>query len=214
MKNGRGFGLVSVIITAGILAVLVAGGIGVYGYLNGLRSVSVGYETSLNAQYLDNQNYLSAYVSGFYEMLGIANLKSEKMDKILLDAVKGRYGEKGFSSQGAFFAAVVEAYPDIKGLDVYDKIMDYVSAKREGYRAIQSKLLDMLRSYDKWREDGLVQSRIIESVLGIPSDRLEARIGESVKRGKDAREQMYVIVLADQAADAYKSGRMAPLQVK
>lgn len=198
-----------------VLTLLVVSGVGFYGWVNGLRSTSVGYETGLNAQYLDNQNYLSAYISGFYEQLGVANLKSEKMDKILLDAVKGRYGEKGFSSQGAFFSAVAEAYPDIKGLNIYDKIVDYVSAKREGYRAIQSKLLDVLRSYDYWRQDGIIQSWVVASfLLGVPTERLEVRLDGKVSRGKEAREQMYVIVLADQATDAYKSGRMAPLKAQ
>ena len=205
---------VGIIVTAAVLILFVLTGAGLYGWVNGLRSTSVGYETGLNAQYLDNQNYLSAYISGFYEQLGVANLKSEKMDKILMDAVKGRYGEKGFSSQGAFFSAVAEAYPDIKGLNIYDKIVDYVSAKREGYRAIQSKLLDVLRSYDYWRQDGIIQSWVVETWLGVPTGRLEARLDGKVSRGKEAREQMYVIVLADQAADAYKSGRMAPLKAQ
>lgn len=213
MKD-KGFVLVGIIIALVVLGVVVGGALGLYGWVNGLRSVSVSYETSLNAQYLDNQNFLSAYVSGFYEQLGVANLKSEKMDRILLDAVKGRYGEKGFSSQGAFFSAVMEAYPDIKGLNIYDKIADYISSKREGYRAIQSKLLDMLRSYDNWRQDGYIQCWVTAGFIGIPSERLEARLDGKIKHGKEARDQMYVIVLADQAADAYKSGRMAPLQVK
>lgn len=185
-----------------------------YMFLNGLRSTSVNLETQLNAQYLANQNYLSAYISGFYEQTGLANLKSEKMDTILMDAAKGKFGENGFSSNGSFISAIKEAYPDLAGLNVYDKIVDYVASKREGYRAIQEKLLDMLRGYDLWREDGYIQSEIIANILKIPSQRLEARIGSNVVRGAEAREKMYLIVLAKEAVAAYETGTMEPLKAK
>lgn len=197
-----------------IIVALVVSTLSIYGYINGLRSEKLGHETQLNAQYLANQNYLSAYVSGFYEQVGVANLKSEKMDKILTDAVKGRYDQEGgaLPNKNALFSAIAEAYPDLAGLNIYDKIMDYISSRREGYRAIQDKLLDMLRSYDFWRQDGLIQSFIIKAVLDVPSDALEARIGSDVARGNAARDRMYIIVLTEQAKDAYSKGIMAPLQ--
>jgi hypothetical protein len=185
-----------------------------YGYTNKLRTQNIGFETTLSAQYLSNQNYLSEYVSGFYETLGVANLKSDKMDKILTDAVKGRYGEKGFSSDGAFFSAIKEAYPDISGLNVYDKIIEYVKSRRAGYRDIQDKLLDMLATYDRWRKEGWVQSYIVANVIGAPTEDLKARIGTEITIGKAALDKMYQIVLTEQAVNAYSTGKMAPLQVK
>lgn len=197
-----------------VLLIILSTAVIFYGYTNTLRSESISHETGLNAQYLSCQNFLSEYISGFYEMLGVSNLKSEKLEKILVEAVKGRYGEKGFSSDGALFSAIAEAYPDVQGLNAYDKIMDYTRAKREGYRAIQDKLLDMLRSYDAWRQDGWVQSRVVSNLIGIPSSRLEARIGSKVTRGAEARDQMFVIVLTEQATDAYSTGKMKPLSAK
>jgi hypothetical protein len=214
MKKDAGSTKVILVVLAAFFGAIIFAGLGIYGYINGIRTEGIDYETRLNAQYLDNQNILSEFISGFYEQLGLANLKSEKMDKIITDAVVGRYGEKGFSSGGAFIAAIKEAYPDTAGLNIYDKIVDYVKAKREGYRATQSKLLDMLRAYDKWRNDGIVQSWIVKNFLGIPSDRLEARIGTKISRGTEARDQMYLIVLAEQATTAYETGKMAPLTVK
>lgn len=194
-----------------VLAVLGLSVLGVYGYVNGLRSESVRQETGLNTQYLSNQNYLSTFISGFYEQVGVADRKSERLETILTEAIKGRYDEGGFSADGAFFAAVVEAYPQLGDVQIYDKIVDYVASQREGYRNIQDKLLDMLRTYDAWRQDGLIQSRIIAGILGVPTERLEARIGEDVVRGTDARERMYRIVLASQAREAYETGTMEPL---
>lgn len=214
MKNQKGSAKIVLIVLGVIFGLFLLATISVYSYLNGLRSVSVQKENQLNAQYLDNQNRLSEYVSGFYEQLGLANLKSEKMDQIISNAVSGRYGDDGFSSDGAFFAAVKEAYPDLAGLDIYDKIADYVKAKRAEFRGVQSKLLDMINSYDAWRQDGMTQSWVIKNILNIPSNRLVAQIGDIEYYGEEALRQMKKIVLAGQAVEAFKSGVMAPLSVK
>ena len=197
-----------------VLAAIIGSGLVFYGYINGLRSESVKREAQLSAQYQSNQNYLSTYISGFYEQIGVANLKSEKMDQILSDAVKGRYEKSGgFSQGGGFFSAILEAYPNLAGLNIFDKIVEYISGQRAGYRDIQDKLLDMLRSYYTWRQDGFVQSFIVSSVIGVPTDRLEARLSDGALHGAAARDKMYQIVLASQAQEAYKTGTMDPLAV-
>jgi len=136
------------------------------------------------------------------------------MDQIITNAVTGRYGKDGFSADGAFFSAIKEAYPDLAGLNIYDKIVDYVKAKREEYRAHQSKLLDMLKTYDNWRAEGIIRHMIIKGTLGIPTDRLVARVGDQALKGNAAREKMYQIVLTDKVVDAYKTSHMAPLTVE
>ncbi len=211
----KSLGPVAVVLV--ILGVLVVGSlavvVGLYGYANSLRSESVVRENQLSAQYLSNQNYLSTYISTFYEELGVANLKSDKMDQILSDSVKGRYEDGGFSASSPFFAAVSEAYPDISGLNIYDKIVDHIKSGREGYRAIQDKLLDMIRSYNNWRQDGYIQSLIIKDFIHVPSERLEARIGTNVYRGNEALEKMQQIVTASAAQKAYETGTLDPLAV-
>lgn len=209
-RNQSGNALVAALVVAGVL---VAGGVWFYTYLNGLRTQSVRQENALNAQYLSNQNYLSAFISGFYEQVSVADRKSEKLERILVDAVKGRYEDDGFTADGAFFAAVFEAYPELGDLNVYDQIVSYVKSQREGYRNMQDKLLDMLRTYDSWRQDGIVQSRVVATMLGIPSQRLKASIGKDVVYGEDAYERMLTIVLASQAQEAYETGTMEPMEL-
>lgn len=207
-RSIRGTVSVGVIVALGIAAGLLVGGLSLYGYANTTRNEAVTREIQLSTQYLSNQNYLSTYISTFYEQVGIANLKSEKMDQILLDAVKGRYGKDGIQS-GPLMVAIAEAYPDIKSLDVYDKIMTTISSGREGYRAIQDKLLDQLRSYDTWRTQGILRSWALGNFF--PSKSLKARIGDTELTGADALKKMYQIVLASQARDAYEKGTMEPL---
>lgn len=204
------FLLLSAIVLGGLLAV----GIGFYAKINTLRNEGIPIESGLNAQYLDNQNQLSAYISEFYETVGVANLKSDKMDTILVDAMKGRY-EGNSSAQvgrGQLFSSIKEAYPNLD-LSIYDRIIDLIHAGREHYKQAQSKLLDMLRSYDNWRSTGIVQSWIIKNILGFPSERLEARIGTQVTRGAAARDQMYLIVTTADTQKAYQTGTMDPLQI-
>jgi hypothetical protein len=205
----------SLIIGGVILGAFLVLAFSLYSYVNSTRSAGITHETGLNAQYLDNQNELSSFKSSFYEQIGVANLKSDKLDKILEDAVKGRYeGKMEPGTGGAMFSAITEAYPNLQGqLDLYDRIVDFVRAGREAYKQKQSKLLDQLRAYDKWRQDGIVRSFIVRNVLGIPSDALEARIGTTVARGQAARDQMYVIVLTSDTKKAYETGVDEPMKV-
>ncbi len=186
--------------------------VSIYSTFNTIQQEGVDQETALTAQYLDNQNELSAYVSGFYEQIGIANLKSDKMDQILLDAVKGRYDGKTSAQpgQGQLFSAIKEAYPDLNGLNIYDKIVDYVRAGRESYKQKQSKLLDMLRAYDRWRQSGIIHSKLVV-LTGFPSHALRAQIGVNATFGEQALSQMYVIVLTSDAIKAYQTGVQDPL---
>jgi hypothetical protein len=197
-----------------IVAVILFSTIGAFSYVNSIRNEGVGYESQLNAQYLSNQNYLSSYISGFYEQTGLVKYKSEKLDQILSDYAKGRSGGSDKEDRGNFINAVHEAAPDLSGLNIADKMLAYVSSGRAGYRDKQDQLLDLLRSYDKWRNTGIFQSMIIKNVLNYPSDNLEARIGTTVVRGSSARDKMYEIVLAPQAKTAYQSGEMTPLSIK
>ena len=201
------------IITVAVLAALVIGVISVFNFASNLQQSGVAQETALNAQYLANQNELSTYISKFYETIGVANLKSDKMDQIITDAVKGRY--QGNSSaqpgRGQLFSAISEAYPNAD-LSIYDRIIDQINSGREAYKAKQDKLVDMLRGYDQWRKSGLIQPIIIRTI-GFPSDALEARIGTDVKRGSAAEEQMWLIVTTTSTSQAYQTGHQDPLQV-
>jgi hypothetical protein len=210
LHSNRGGFTVAALVALLVGGGLVVGGLGLYGYANSTRNEAVTREIQLSAQYLSNQNYLSSYISTFYEQVGIANLKSQKMDEILIDAAKGRYGENGIEG-GSLMVAIAEAYPDLKSLDIYDKIMTTVSSGREGYRAIQDKLLDQLRAYDTWRAQGILRSWALGSFF--PSSNLKARIGDTELVGGEALKKMYQIVLASQAKDAYEKGTMDPLTV-
>lgn len=200
-----------------IVGVLILVVLFLYGKFNGIHREGIDRETALTAQYLDNQNELSSFIATFYEQLGIADRKSEQLDRILEDAVKGRYDDTGLSAatpneSNDLISAIVEAYPDLSGLDTYDTIMDTISSGRDAYKQKQTKLLDMLRSYDRWRKQDIIGSVLI-SIAGHPSSSLRAQVGERIDTGQDALDRMYQIVLTTQAAQAYETGTLDPLEI-
>lgn len=206
----------SYIIIGVIAVVLIIATMSLYGTFNSVQKGSVQRESRLSAQYLDNQNELSTYIVKVKEQLQIANLKTDKLDKVLSDAIQGRYGEassaKPFGQGNAMFSAMVEAYPQLGNLDIYDKIADTISAGREAFKNKQSALLDQLREYDTWRNSGIVHSWLT-GLAGVPSSHLVARIGNQSVTGAAAERQMYQIVTTADASQAFKSGEQAPLDL-
>lgn len=209
------------IIFAVIAVALLAAGFGFYNKVNSLNTASVEYETGLNQHYQSDQLELDTYVKTIKESVGIANVKSDKLDQILRDAVSGRYGDTRDSLDGprngqggTFMSAIVEAYPDIKGqLDVYDRIVDKVFSGREAFKKKQDSLLADIREYDAWRNTGLIQSFIIKKVVGSPTDLLEARVGTSVKRGQAALDQMKLVVTSGATNDAFNTGKDEAIEI-
>lgn len=203
----------ALVVAVGLFFMAVGG----YAKMNGIRGQGVDRETALTAQYLSNQNELSTFISTFYEQVGIADRSTEQLNTVLTDAVKGRYDDTGLQAglpgQGnALISAMIEAYPDLTGLtDQYGVILDTISAGREAYKNDQDRLLDMLRSYDAWRNRGIISSVLI-NLSGFPSGNLRARVGETSVTGQAALDKMYQIVLTSKAVDAYETGELDPLE--
>jgi hypothetical protein len=175
----------------------------------------VGSETRLSALYKGNQIELDTYVKEIMESTGIANVKSDKLRLVLRGAVSGRYGDdkQDFAGVkqgqgGAFFSAISEAYPDIKGqFDLYDRIVERVFAGREAFKQKQIYLLDQIREYKRWLNDGLIQSRLIKALIGAPSDLLVANMGKGHNLyGRDALVQMELVVTSKATNNAFETG--------
>lgn len=213
-RNEHGALGIGAIIGISACSILLVSVVSLYKYAADIRTEAVQREITLSTQYLSNQNYLSTYISGFYEQLGLVKYKTDKFDQILTDYVKGRNSwNSGQSGQAGFLYAVAEAVPNLEGLNIVDRLMDYVQAQREGYRNIQDKLLDQLRAYDSWRQEGLFRVWVLGNFF--PSKQLVARVGgRAIAEGPAAREKMYQIVLTAEATKSYETGTMAPLQVK
>lgn len=211
-KLTAGSGLVKAAIVGGVLLI---GVIILFNVFNGVQKTMVDKESRLSAKYSDNQNVLSNYRATIKEAMGVAQTSTEAQNRVLEDAIKGRYtlGSTASPQGGSAFSAILEAYPNLdKVAFPYEKVQTAIFAGREAFKNQQTALLDLLRDYDKWRNSGFVH-KIIVSIVGAPSGNLEARIGTDVKTGKEALTQMKLIVLTDDAKDAFDSGTDMPLDL-
>jgi uncharacterized protein YeeX (DUF496 family) len=134
------------------------------------------------------------------------------LNRIIEDAVKGRYEGEGQqpgqgTGQGALFSAIVEAYPQLD-LSIYDRIVDYIQGKREAYKNVQNKLLDMIQDYENYLADSVFRQAFLSN---FPSNRLEARVGKTTYKGAAALDKMKEIVLTAEATKAYEEGEEEPL---
>jgi len=196
---------------AGLVIVALIAGFSIYGFFNKINSEGVQKETALVAQYKDNQNELSAYVLKFKEALGIADRQTDKLDQVLTDAVKGRYdGNMDPGTGGSMFSAITEAYPDLtQTTKSYEKVQDLVVSGRDAFKNKQTKLLDMIRDYDTWRNTGLIRSGFIEDRF--PSDSLTVTDNGESYRGEEALERMRNIILTQDTVETYEKGTQEPL---
>lgn len=201
-------------ILAAVVVALLVIVFSIVGTFSSVKNEGIDRETALSAQYRANQVELSKFVSGFYEILGVADRKSEKVEEILIGAVTGRYVGDTTANPGGgeLFSAITEAYPDLSQLDVYDRVVDYIASNRQTFADQQEKLSDMLGRYDAFLNKGLVRPMVV-GALGFPRETLKAQSGEQLLTGEAALTQMQRMVLTDAAVDAYESGTMDPLTV-
>jgi hypothetical protein len=203
------------VIIGGLIAlVLVIGLVSLVGTYTSVRNEGRRQELALTKQFKDTQVQYGQFRTSIYDQLSIAREKRDAMDKILVDAVTGRYDKKGANNEvdrTAVFSAIKEAYPNLDGLDIYDKIIVQVQAGREAFARNQEQLQDMIRSYDQWRTTGSLLHPWFVEKLGFPSPLLEARVGPNVYRGVDAYDKMSRIIVGSDTSQIFDSGTDKPL---
>ncbi|CAN5520108.1 hypothetical protein BH10CYA1_BH10CYA1_31680 [soil metagenome] len=146
MKLGKIIGL-------GAVALVVAIGIWGFFYYQGVMNEGLRQEKQIVSLNNSNTIELNQYVASLKEQVGIANVKSNALDKILKDALSARYNPAQMAdpnSKGSFYSAMHEAYPNID-VSVYDQIIVFVKQKREGYAVLQKGMQKLLEEFDVWR---------------------------------------------------------------
>lgn len=193
-----------------VTALVVVGGLvlaslGLLRYYHSVQRQGAALEKKLNILYESNQIQLNSYIDKFYNIAGMASLKSDRMDEILIDACKGRYDGKTSAKPGPgqLFSAIAEVYPPLDR-ELYEKIFESVSQGRWAYKHKQSKLAGLLYQYDQWCKTKDIPQKWM--VGGFPSQTLETRVGSETIRGAEARLQMYLIVTTNPERDASKGG--------
>lgn len=193
----------------GILVVLLSS----LQYRAGLRDEAIqNHETQISRQYEANRIKLSQIKTTFYSSLDVANLKSDKMNEIIENAVTGRYTPDSSArpgSQDALFSAIHEAYPDInEAMAIYDKLVDFLMTERKEFAQEQKKLQDMFGAYDRFTEkQGFLGLRtVFVGWAGIPTDALKCEKDGVIIRGQAAYDHMSKAVISSETEDTFNTG--------
>ncbi len=205
-----------VIIGLIVAAVLLFGTISVIGTYTSVRNEGRTQELSMNAQWKNTQTRYGQFRMGMADKLAIAREKRDAINKILVDAVSGRYdkqGQPGTVNQDAVFSAIKEAYPDLKGLNIFDQLIVDIQAGREAFAKDQETMADMVRSYNSWRETGSFLHPTFVKWAGFPSDVLEARVGDKVYHGQAALDKMNTVIVGQGTSEIFDTGNDKPLVV-
>lgn len=203
-----------VIIGLIVAAVLLFGTVSTIGTYTSVRNEGRSQELSMTAHWKNTQARYGQFRMGMADKLAIAREKRDAINKILVDAVSGRYdkqGQPGTVDQQAIFSAIVEKYPDLKGLDIFDQLITDIQAGREAFAKDQETMADMVRSYNSWRTTGSFLHPTFVDWAGFPSDVLEARVGDKLYKGQEALDKMSTVIMGQGTGEIFDTGNDKPL---
>lgn len=200
-------GVVAVVAIA-IVGVLLLGGLSLYGYAASIRNQALAWETDLNKVVRIEVSERATYENSILEQTGLADLKSDKMNSIIRGAIEGRYGDN--PSQGtALLQVVKEAYPDTKGLDIYDRILPAIAAGREAIRNKQNLRIEKAQAFDYWRKEGIFRAWILSGIY--PSRDLTFKIGDKTYYAAEALEKMAEPISTGAVNKSFETGLEGPV---
>ncbi|MBC7999065.1 MAG: hypothetical protein IAF58_14040 [Leptolyngbya sp.] len=200
-------------IIIGIIAAFVIGlGAWAINTYTTVRNEGTRTELAVTAKYKAMQSSYGQDRLAFTDQIGIAREKRDALDKILTDAVSGRYNKPGSPQvdNGKFFSAITEAYPDLKGLDIYDKILDFVGKMRNKFAQDQAQISELIKDYNTWRQTGSFLHPTFVKWAGFPSDALELVVGDKVYRGQEALDKMARPIVGNDTNVIFDSGEDQP----
>lgn len=186
-----------------------------FSWINGMQRAAVQRETTLSRSYESLKSELDAFLSKAREQAGVTKAQSATFDKIMLDAVQGRYvGEEGQptgaqpGTGGSLFSAIAEAYPNLDTLNSsYTRILDTISEGRSAFNNGQQKLQDQVREYDQWHKSGIIHSWAVATFIGVPTDDL-AVVNKERKTGQAAYDVISQAIKSNLTAEAFDSGQL------
>lgn len=199
---------IAAIAIAGLIIGLVLG----YVVPNNVTSAGNKLEAGLNSQYTANQTSLSNCEVQTQQSVQVVKGQTDAIDRIITDAVKGRYSAGANSPQvdnGKFFSAIAEAYPNVNNVaNTFSNLLAIVNGCRKDYQTLQVKMASMLGQFAKWRT-GSWTTRTFGGG-DFPNKNLIARLGDSKIVGQAAEDEMWKVVLTGSTLKEYQSHTLDP----
>lgn len=129
----------------GFFGILIAGGVGVGGYLYSTYDGAVDLETQVKYQYEDLQNVKSNYTLKIQEMVQVNDIYKDDLKEIVESTFQGRYGKDGSK---AMMQWIQERNIDLDP-QLYRNLQITMDAGRTEFQNKQTRLLDTKRMYEK-----------------------------------------------------------------
>lgn len=163
-------------------------------------------EIALTSKYSSIQAAYGQWRLGVTDSLNISREKRDAMDKILQNAIAGRYNKGGAQpDKGTLLSVIKEAYPDLNGLNVYDQLMGYVKQGRDRFGRDQEAMQKQIADYNTWRKTGSLLHPWFASFL-FPGDNLVARVGDKKYTGAEALEKMSTVLVGADTTKIFDTG--------
>jgi len=162
-------------------------------------------ESELSSDYADGANYLSNCVNKTKQAANVANAQTAALDKILQDAVAGRYGTGAEINDKALLGAIVEAYPDLSGLsNTFQDVLATITGCQDDFRDKQSDIQDGVRKFNSWRTG----SWTVRTFGGgsFPNDNLYIAIGDEELTGQEALNKIRKPIVDSGVLQDYSDG--------
>jgi hypothetical protein len=213
-SDGDAFKVWSVIFGVASIAISILSVMAIFWGCNQIKTEGVAYETNLNAQYVQDENVLSTYVTSFSEQLGVANLQSRQIRSIITQAVASQANLHDLIAPGSspLFLAVSQAYPNVT-LSQYNELIKFVQAGRQSFQENQANLAKQLTAYDNWQHTGFLFQPALVHLFGFPTSLLRVDVDGKTLTGAAAEAKMWKIVKDPATEAAFYSGRQTAITV-
>ena len=172
------------------LVVLIA-----FGFVScavGVNNDCIRQESSLDAQYAQNQNNYANYFNKLKETAQVPAMYAKDLQKLYDGAMHGRYGEGGSK---AVFQWLQEKNPELDA-GLYRQIQQVIESGRNSFEADQKTLLDKRRVYVNTL--GEFPSGMMAHMMGFPRVDLKK----------------YDPVINEQTEAAFKTKKAGPINLQ
>jgi hypothetical protein len=166
-------------------------------------------QQDLIADYNGTTNVLSDCLVKTKQSVGAVNSQGGQLDKIITDAVRGRYtlDTTAKPGSGSLFSAIHENYPDLNGLSkTYSDVLVIMNGCRTNFRDSQSKLQADVSRFVAW-STGSFKTRHFGG-KGYPNGDLEIAVNGKSVTGKAALHQMRQLVVVQDAQNGRDTGKI------
>ncbi len=159
----------------------------------------------------ETTNVLSGCIIETKEAAGIAEAQTGAINKVISEAVRGRYEEPSTAQPGggknSLFSAMVEAYPNTDQLSkTFQDVLTVVTGCRTKFQHTQAELQKHVTMFNEWREGSFLNRKL--GAENYPTDKLVIEVGKKKVSGQAALDKMRQLVVIKEANTGRETGEI------